>query len=260
MATASVTNTLLNGTDTDADLVNANFNDLVTFLNASVLHVDGSKALTGNLSVGNNRITGLASPSASTDAATKAYADAVQPPGAIVAYAGSSAPSGWALCDGSSYATATYPNTFGVCGYTYGGAGANFNVPNLKGKVVVGLNAADGSFDTLAETGGSKDATVVTHGHTASASSDATPTAAFGYDVVRRYPSYGTALYSVPFDADADGNTPGGDTGGMAVSAGDTGIHDHAVTTTVTVNDSGSSGTNANLQPYMVLNYIIRMA
>ena len=39
-------------------------------------------------------------------------------------------PTGWLLENGASYATATHPALFAVIGYTYGGAGANFNVPN----------------------------------------------------------------------------------------------------------------------------------
>ena len=69
MATASVTNTFVNATTADAGEVNTNFTDLVTFLNASVVHVDGSKAMTGALAMGTNKITGLTNGSVATDAA-----------------------------------------------------------------------------------------------------------------------------------------------------------------------------------------------
>jgi len=49
MATASVTNTLVNGSTPDASIWNTNYSDLVTFLNTQVLHRDGSKTLTGDL-------------------------------------------------------------------------------------------------------------------------------------------------------------------------------------------------------------------
>lgn len=78
MATATVTNSLVNGTTVDAVPLNTNFNDLVTFLNASVVHVDGSQAMTGNLAMGSNKMTGLAAPTAAGDAARKADSDAVQ--------------------------------------------------------------------------------------------------------------------------------------------------------------------------------------
>ncbi|NIV28780.1 MAG: hypothetical protein GWN58_04475, partial [Anaerolineae bacterium] len=47
-------------------------------------------------------------------------------------------PSGWVLCDGTSYSTASQPDLFAVVGYTYGGSGANFNVPDLRGRMPLG--------------------------------------------------------------------------------------------------------------------------
>lgn len=87
------------------------------------------------------------------------------PVGSIMQFAGSTAPSGWLLCDGSAVGRVTYSALFGVISTTYG-VGDNsttFNVPNLKGKVVVGLDSTQTEFDTLAETGGAK-----THTHNSS--------------------------------------------------------------------------------------------
>lgn len=69
MSTASVTNTFVNATTADAGEVNTNFSDLVTFLNGSVLHLDGSKTMTGALAMGSQKITGLAAGTTSGDAA-----------------------------------------------------------------------------------------------------------------------------------------------------------------------------------------------
>jgi microcystin-dependent protein len=85
------------------------------------------------------------------------------PTGMISIHAGSTAPTGWLLCDGTSYASASYTQLFSTIGYTFGGSGANFNVPNLKGRVVVGIDASQASFDTRGETGGA-----MTHQHVAS--------------------------------------------------------------------------------------------
>lgn len=38
-------------------------------------------------------------------------------------------PDGWLLCDGSSHTLVSQPVLFATIGYTYGGSGANFNVP-----------------------------------------------------------------------------------------------------------------------------------
>ncbi len=75
MATASTTYTFSDGATIEAAQHNTNFGDLVTFLNSDVVHLDGSKAMTGALAMGTNKITGLAAPTADTDAATRKFAD-----------------------------------------------------------------------------------------------------------------------------------------------------------------------------------------
>lgn len=77
MATASVTNTFTNGTAADAIQVNTNFADLVSFLNNSVVHRDGTKAFTAAQAMGGNRLTGLGAPTADSDAARRQDAENV---------------------------------------------------------------------------------------------------------------------------------------------------------------------------------------
>lgn len=97
------------------------------------------------------------------------------PIGMISPYSGSASPVGWLLCDGGSYSVTTYANLFSVIGYTFGGASENFNVPNLKGRVVVGTDSSQTQFDTRGETGGNinhqhessnSGSTSVAHNHT----------------------------------------------------------------------------------------------
>lgn len=65
----------------------------------------------------------------------------VPPVGSIVAYAGTSSPNGWLLCDGSSYSTTTYSSLYNVIGNKYGSATNTFNVPDLRSKVIRGSSA-----------------------------------------------------------------------------------------------------------------------
>jgi len=74
--------------------------------------------------------------------------------GMLVCWAGAagSVPAGWLLCDGASVATATYADLHTAIGYVYGGAGANFNLPNLVDRFVRGQStqtAATGGADSL---------------------------------------------------------------------------------------------------------------
>ena len=66
------------------------------------------------------------------------------PTGAIMQWFTGSAPTGWLLCDGTSYATATHQALHDVIQYTAGGSGANFNVPDLRNRVPVGVGSSYG--------------------------------------------------------------------------------------------------------------------
>ena len=64
--------------------------------------------------------------------------------GAVIAFAGSTSPAGWLLCDGSAVSRTDYAALFAVIGTTYGtGDGSTtFNLPNLVDKFVEGSATA----------------------------------------------------------------------------------------------------------------------
>ena len=100
------------------------------------------------------------------------------------------------------------------------------------GRVMVGLDAGNAAFDTAEETGGSADAIVVSHTHTATVTDPG------------HYHTY-------TFKSVTGGTLAGGDPD----SVGNTTYNTGTAVTGITVSNSttGSSGTNANLQPYIVV-------
>ena len=82
--------------------------------------------------------------SGGTSVYTKAEVDALilaaNPTGTIIPYAGSTAPSGFLLCDGSAVSRTTYSALFAVIGTTYGEGDGNstFNLPDLTDRVLQG--------------------------------------------------------------------------------------------------------------------------
>lgn len=87
------------------------------------------------------------------DALESAPAPSGAPSGAVMAFAGSAAPTDWLMCDGATASTATYPDLFTAIGYAYGGAGASFTLPDLRGRVPVGLGT-HASVNALGENDG----------------------------------------------------------------------------------------------------------
>lgn len=70
------------------------------------------------------------------------------PIGTIYSYAGATAPVGYLLCDGSSQSTTgPYAALYNVIGYTYGGSGATFLLPDLRRRVPIGKGASDALGD-----------------------------------------------------------------------------------------------------------------
>ena len=105
------------------------------------------------------------------------------------------------------------------------------------GRVLVGINASDTLFDTLEETGGSKDSIAVSHTHTATSSvSD---------------PGH---IHSLPRVNGMNNSGQGGRydyQNGTEIFA--TGSATTGITVATTVASAGSSGTNANVQPFIVV-------
>jgi microcystin-dependent protein len=62
--------------------------------------------------------------------------------GTIKQWAGATAPTGWLFCEGQTVAAATYPLLFNVCGYTYGGSGASFMLPDMRDRAIYGVSGS----------------------------------------------------------------------------------------------------------------------
>lgn len=192
------------------------------------------------------------------------------PSGGIIPFAGSSAPSGFLLCDGSSVAVSQFPDLFAAIGYTYGGGGANFNVPDLRGRTIAGVNG--GTFTSLGTTVGAETATapLPVHAHTGSITVNAggahahTASAVGNSSTHTHRTNIGTTTLGGP---SASYVFSSGGSGGGITTDSSGGFHSHTVTVngvgnhvhtgTVTVNDAGTGGAHNNIQPTISLNYII---
>ena len=166
------------------------------------------------------------------------------PTGAVVPFAGTSAPTGWILTFGQAVSRTTYAALFAVIGTTYGsGDGSTtFNLPDLRGRVVAGEDDMGGTSanrltglsggvngDVLGGTGGSESHTLT----------------------VDQIPSHN--------HIDGYSNGGGGGTYGdaTAASAQDMSMSGSSVNHPNTSSTGGDAAHN-NVQPTIILNYIIK--
>lgn len=132
------------------------------------------------------------------------------------------------------------------------------------GRVAVGFDAGNALFDAAEETGGSADAVVVTHSHTASSSFAGSELAAHTHTATDSGHTHVQTVYSAVGNS---GNVPigfanvGGNVSGpystqtgvanISVSSNTAGTPAGTVSTTLT--STGESGTNKNYQPYITV-------
>lgn len=89
------------------------------------------------------------------------FSNSFVPIGTILDFAGSTAPTGYLICDGSAVSRTTYSDLFTVIGTTWGaGDGSTtFNLPNLCGRATIGVGtgtATDATAHTLGDTNGTE--------------------------------------------------------------------------------------------------------
>lgn len=189
--------------------------------------------------------------------------EGVAPTGSVIAWSGpltspaSVIPTGWFLCNGTEVPIATYPALYAVIGNTYGTAltPGNFKLPDLQARVLVGKgpNSTGGLYNTntIGDTGGS---------WTVSLDKDELPT--HQHTVNTTLTDGGVVTVSSTTNADnmvaeanvtADGSTNVPDTWNTGV-----------ITTTISgttgdgTSDTLNGNPHGNMQPYVVMTYIIK--
>mgnify|MGYP003112427384 CR=1 FL=1 len=184
-------------------------------------------------------------PNSSGTVALTSDVSASLPSGTIVPYAGSSAPSGYLLAYGQAVSRSTYSDLFSAIGTTYGvGDGSStFNLPDLRGRTIAGQDDMGGSSadrltnqtggvngDTLGGTGGSET-------HTLTEAQLAAHT-------------HGAGSYKASFPQGGASDSGGfGNQGSIGTGQ---------LTVTGTSGSTGSGSAHNNVQPTIILNYIIK--
>lgn len=141
--------------------------------------------------------------------------------GMIIPYGGSAAPDGTLACDGAAYNTGDYPDLYAVIGTSYGNNGAGtFRVPDLRGRTAIGAGTGSGlSARALGDSLGEESHTLTT----------------------TEIPSHS---HSIP------STLPG-----LALEPGELPVLGPLLTTST--GNTGGDGAHNNMQPSVVINYVI---
>ena len=167
------------------------------------------------------------------------------PAGAVMPFAGTTEPSGWLLCYGQTVSRSQYAGLFAAIGTTYGvGDGSTtFALPDLRGRVVAGVDNMGGSSASRL--------TSATSGITAT-----TLGAAGGDQRVHQHTHiqnshvHGISVYlEGPFRDSFVGSNGQGGSFGYSINSG----------SATATNQNFGQGNSQNVQPTIVLNYIIKV-
>ena len=214
-------------------------NRLTTFTNPPMrtgdLYVEKNESVSGNLDVSGNLTVGHNLTAKNFYATGNYYLDnyVLIPAGTILQSAAINVPNGWLNCDGSLLNIYAYMDLFNAVGYTYGGNDNSFNIPDIRGRVPIG--AGTGSSLTarnLASTGGEE-------AHKLS---------------VNEMPSHthGLTRRSNPDDGAYDQNNVNEAESSAATT-------DRGISGTITTFSAGADDSHNNMQPYIVLRYLIKI-
>lgn len=222
--------------------------------------VDGNLDVTGNATIGGNlNVSGTINAS-----------NVGIIPGGILMWPTAVAPSGFLICNGASLATATYPALFAAIGYTFGGSGSVFSLPNYTDRMPIGA----GSAYALASTGGANSVTLTTTNmpaHTHSFSGSGTGSAQTNNASANLSdPGHSHSIspsYMVSSNSGQQGRTDAAQaSSGSGTGSSQTGIsdighsHSFSVTTTIsgTTGSAGSGASFSTISPYIGMYFIIK--
>lgn len=244
-ASAAVATTLVDAdrmviNDDDVGMKQVALPDLRTYLTSN-LAITSAMITDGTIStadIGDGQIT----------TAKLATSVTLIPAGVVSAFAGTAAPTGYLLCYGQTINRSQYADLFAAIGTTYGaGDGSTtFVLPDLRGRVIAGQDDMGGTSanrllgvvgsvdgDSLGATGGNETHTLTTaempaHSHTG---------------VVQQREDF---------------NPTTGSTTQTPLGFGDTRGGSRASASPLTIDNTGGGGAHPNVQPTMILNYIIK--
>lgn len=217
-------------------------NRLTTFTNPHIyygdLHVERDQTIGGNLTVGRNIRAD------SFYATGNFFLDTfvLIPAGTIIMSASIAEPGGWLDCDGRLFNITVYPDLFSAISYSFGGADNSFNLPDMRGRAGIGLGQGSALTNrALGATGGAET-------HTLSGAE--MPSHSHGVTDPGHAHSYVNNTDNQNTD-NAFGTQTAADETDLSKTTGSS-------TTGISIQNTGGGAAHNNMQPFVVLRYLIK--
>lgn len=214
----------------------------------------GIAPLTGNLNFNSFKGVNLGNGTNPGDAVNFSQLTTVDPLGIPKPFLGTTAPVGYVFCFGQPISRTTYAALFAVLGTTYGvGDGTTtFNLPDLRGRVLAGKDDMGGtSANRLTNQTGGVDGDVL--GGAGGAETHTLTTAqlaAHSHGVTDPGHFHQSIRSATFFSADSGG--------GDQIWRADALVNTTGNITGITIQNAGSGGAHNNVQPTIIVNYILR--
>ena len=191
------------------------------------------------------------------------------PTGTVLPFAGQTAPAGFKLCDGAALNTFTFKELHAVISGVYGGTShsagttdqdgvsTTFNLPDLRGRVPAGSDFMNSGTAGVGSSGTSNLSTI----GTALGSTGGTQTHTLGSTQVPAHSHFSVSTTT----ASANSTLSGSNNVVSRISGTSSNNRDyelHGVSTAATVGETtsfGGGGSHPNVQPTIVLNYMIKI-
>jgi|694.fasta_scaffold17090_11 microcystin-dependent protein len=259
MATLNGLYSFTPSTAAKASEVNANFNAVKAFVDAITTgaNIDGSaiteskinNGAVSEVKIANNAVTTdkIANTNITLEKLASAVATKLVPVGTIAAYAGATAPTGWLLCVGSAFSSATYPALYALLG--------NVAItPDLQGHTLVGKGLAPFEGTLLSKFGSTTGVATHSHANTAVLTSGTVTITDPGHAHTINGQE---ALSGLDYVAQILQGGGGGPTYTESTASATTGISG-TVGTAITMTNVPTGTTHGNVQPSALINYIIK--